>query len=438
MSQTAPADFMINCAARGVYYTGSSVGQTLLAMPAITAMCSPMQQPCAAPFVPSFSAALPEPESGSTSFGDSEATSSFQSSAGSWEPDGGSISDSADVSEKPLRSCASQPVDVKPWDSGRFAMVGMLQDAPRNCGRVVCMHDRLHGSRVAVKEMPNEWVLENHEAFTTARPHETERPWVDIACMAYLRREGFPYACDFYGVFRDSHVTRIVTSFAPEGDLFAWSSATADLAACGPAREALVRPLLAQTLDATRWLHDLSIVHGDLSMENILVTTSAGSGVFVQLIDFGSAVMQRHIPGCVALGKEAYRAPETLGEVSEYDGFLSDAFALGVVMFGSLFMGFPWRSTCDIACPCPAFEYFRAHGFRAFAQRRTVPSGGMVIEHLTEGAAAVLEGLLAVDASARLTLGEATWDEIPPRPSVWKGAWLSGGKSNLAGAKDEV
>mmetsp|Transcript_90697 Transcript_90697/g.261361 ORF Transcript_90697/g.261361 Transcript_90697/m.261361 type:complete len:263 (-) Transcript_90697:527-1315(-) len=247
-----------------------------------------------------------------------------------------------------------------------------------------------------------------------------------MACMAYLCRERFPYVCEFKGVFRDSQVTRLVMSFAPDGDLFTWSSATAHLAAPGPAREALMRPLIAQIFDATRWLHDLSIVHGDLSMENILVTKCAGAGLKVQLIDFGNATLQRYLPGSRIVGKDAYRAPETMNRMSEYDGFLSDTFALGVVMFGSLFMGFPWRSTCDAACPCPAFEYFRATGFRAFAKKRKIPSGGKVCECTTEAAAVLLEGLLATDPTSRLTLGEAAWSEASPRPSVWQQAWLRG------------
>jgi len=125
-----------------------------------------------------------------------------------------------------------------------------------------------------------------------------------------------------------------------------------------------------------------------------------------------------------ALGKEAYRAPEACSREGEYDGFVAEAFAVGIVAFAALFVGPPWRSARGEAA-CPAFEHFRDRGFGDFTRRRRLPTGGCVADCISFAAQPLLEGLLDVDPSSRLTLGEAAWrSERGPRESVWDYEWL--------------
>jgi len=319
-------------------------------------------------------------------------------------------------------SVAAAEVRPMRWDSGRFAMVGKVQDAPRNHGHVFSMWDRARGHLVAVKEMPNTWVCESHEAFGRSHPGETEQPWVDVGCTALLNNTRYPYACALTGAFVDTTMTRVVSELASEGDLFAWSAASAQVALPGPARELYVRPLVAQIFDAIRWLHDLSIVHSDVSMENILVTRDPRSGeLCIKIIDFASASARRFLRERT-IGKPAYQAPEVSTDM-EYDGFLSDTFAVGVVVYSMLLIAYPWTST-GAGGACAAFRYFRKHGFRKFSQKRKLNSGVCAQDKLSFMAVSLIEELMAVDPGSRTTLGEMTWSQGWPRPSVWATPWM--------------
>jgi serine/threonine protein kinase len=199
--------------------------------------------------------------------------------------------------------------DVQPWDPVRFAMVKDLQDAPGNSAKVYLMWDREEDRHVACKRLPNAWMKSSHSEFTKSFPGSPECPWVDLGFQNFLASVGFPYGCSLKGVYRGDDYTDVITSYASEGDLFSW---TAELGMhLGPSREALVRPLVVQLLDCVRRLHDLSIVHRDISMENVLLTKLDGdnSQLNVRIIDFGMASTQRHSSDCW-IGKPSYRAPE--------------------------------------------------------------------------------------------------------------------------------
>lgn len=78
-------------------------------------------------------------------------------------------------------------------------------------------------------------------------------------------------------------------------------------------------PLVVQLLDCVRRLHRASIVHGDLSMENILLTRCGPGGELApRIIDFGMSSRSRFRSDFV--GKSCYQAPEMHGG-AVYDGF---------------------------------------------------------------------------------------------------------------------
>ena len=100
-------------------------------------------------------------------------------------------------------------------------------------------------------------------------------------------------------------------------------------------------PIVGQIFTAVCWLHDLGVAHRDLSLENILLTDNGGS-MQVKLIDFGMSTTQR-VCKRELRGKQSYQAPEMHGP--EYDAFLADEFALGVVLFAMAVQDYPWTST---------------------------------------------------------------------------------------------
>jgi len=313
---------------------------------------------------------------------------------------------------------AFDPKEVGAWEPCRFEMVRKLQDATRNRGQVHLMRDTSGDRLVAVKQMPTRWVRRCHSDFIIEHPTETEMPWQDVGCVRFLNDVGYPYACTLLGLYRDDVHTYVVTSFASEGDLFSWCEVGVPP---GLEREVVVHPLARQMMEGMQQLHDLSIVHRDISLENILLSKLDDDSLRIRIIDFSMASTSRRFRNCVR-GKASYQAPE-LHTDGEYDAFLSDAFSLGVTLYALLLKDYPWLSTRPGGCKC--FEYVRKHGFRSYlAKRKLRNSQARVADVMSEPLKQLLEGMLALDPADRLTLGERVWSVDGARKSVWDEPWM--------------
>lgn len=322
---------------------------------------------------------------------------------------------------------------VAPWSRAGFVFVDTLQDAVRNHGRVDLMRSSKDkdSAKVAVKRMPNKWVRHGPLEFQETYPTASERPWVDISIVRHLNSVGFPFACDHLGVFRDEEMTYVVTSLASEGDLFSWCDRDPEP---GLAREEVMRSLAAQMFSAVRALHDIGIAHRDLSLENILLNTNPDGTLSIKIIDFGMATLDRMCRKEVR-GKQSYQAPEMhLDE--EYDGFLTDSFALGVVLYAMAAQDYPWTSTKRHACKL--YEYVHMYGLRRFLSKRKLRkgSGQLLLDVFSQPFVELLEGLLDRDARQRACLGEAcfegggsllSWGSgKSQRRSAWDMRWMEG------------
>lgn len=320
---------------------------------------------------------------------------------------------------------AFPPEEVKPWEEGQFEQVEKVQDAVRNHGQVHVMRDAANGRLVAVKKMPNEWVQKCHTDFLRHYPYETEQPWQDIGCNHFLTTNGYEHGCRLLGVYRGTEHTAVVTEFASEGDLFSWCG-TPTNAPPGPEREDLLRPLALQIVQGVKQLHEMAIVHRDLSLENLVMAKGQEGGnaedLKVCVIDFGMSSTARYFHSCVS-GKPSYQAPELYSD-RDYDAFLTDAFAVGVSLYAAFVKDYPWLSTRPGGCKC--FEFFKKNGFRKYiAKRKLRGFGGMVVaDVMSEPLVRLLEGLLAVRPADRLTLGESSWAG-KDRRSVFDEGWLS-------------
>jgi len=310
---------------------------------------------------------------------------------------------------------------VQAWQPERFEEVRVLQRASRNLGQVQLFEDTAdHGGgshvQLAVKKMPTAWIGTSHADFVARHPGETEMPWVDVGCLHYLSSMGYPYRCNLHGVFRDDLHTYVASSFIPGGDLLAWCERQPT--SCIES-EPQLRLLAIQIFRAVQQLHNASVVHRDLSLENILVSEPEPGRVEVKLIDFGMATARRYL-GNNTRGKAGYQAPEMHGG-SRHDGFLVDSFALGVVLFALATRQYPWRST--MPGHCRDFNYVRRHGLRAHLQRKNLAKmGSEAAVVMSESLIQLLEGLLAMDPEKRLTLGESE----SQYGSVWDEPWLIG------------
>jgi len=103
--------------------------------------------------------------------------------------------------------------------------------------------------------------------------------------------------------------------------------------------EMLVKRLFLQLVNVMIWLHEKHIVHRDLKLENILVssTTSEHDVPVLKLSDFGLArVIDIDNPMLrTRCGSEEYAAPEIIQNTG-YDGRQTDTWALGVILYALL------------------------------------------------------------------------------------------------------
>lgn len=316
---------------------------------------------------------------------------------------------------------AFDPREVSPWEESRFETIKKLYDAKRNQGEVILMRDRQDDQLIAVKQMPNTWIHSCYDDFMMDHPTETEVPWQDIGCTRFLNSVDFPYGCNLKGVCRGPTHTYVLTSFATEGDLFTCAQAGVQP---GPERELAFAPLVVQLISGINQLHDMQIVHRDISLENVLLTQNQGKeglpGCFdrskvIRIIDYGMASTGRSFRDCVR-GKASYQAPEMHNASQEYDAFLSDTFSLGVILYALLLKDYPWLSTRPGGCNC--FGYVQKHGFRSYCAKRKVRgSEKRVADCISEDFMKLMEGMFAIDPANRLTLGEKSWPA--DRRSVW-------------------
>jgi len=313
--------------------------------------------------------------------------------------------------------------EVLPWEGNRFKSVRHLSDATRNHGVVTLMQDQQDDRLVAVKSMPNTWICESHEEFLVEHPGETEMPWQDIGCTRFLSSVDFAYGCNLDGVYRGDTDTYVLSSFASGGDLFACAQSGIPP---GPDRERALAPLVVQLLTGVKQLHEMRIVHRDISLENVLLShdesKEGGSSSelgSIRFVDYSMASTDRTFRDCVR-GKASYQAPEMHSDM-EWDALLADTFSVGVILYAILLKDYPWLSTKPGGCQC--FDYVRRHGFLSYCAKRKVRGSNVqVADCISEDLVQLLEGMFALDPASRLTLGEKQWGT--ERRSVWDEPWL--------------
>jgi hypothetical protein len=345
-----------------------------------------------------------------------QSTSWAESSSSSWTTTPQSKDALSPVASAPQHLSNFVAAEVHQWEEGRFKHVKTLCKANRNNGVVQLRRDQTNGKLVAVKQMPNSWMRRCHEEFLQAHPTESEMPWKCIGCTRFLNSIGFPYACQLQGVYRDSANTYVLSEYCSGGDLFdlAQSSETP-----GPQREHAFSQYVVQLFYAVKQLHDMGIVHRDISLENVLLAPGPSGELEIRVIDFGVATTKRHFRNPCA--KVSYQSPEMHTKGLENDGFLCDTFAVGVIVHTLFAKGYPWASTKPGTCKC--YEYFQKHGYRAYCAKQKVRGTDIkVVDCFSEPLMEMVEGLLSIDPKTRLTLGEKELKGV--RKSVWDEKWL--------------
>ncbi|KAF7359169.1 hypothetical protein MSAN_01258600 [Mycena sanguinolenta] len=130
----------------------------------------------------------------------------------------------------------------------------------------------------------------------------------------------------------------LVLPYLPGGDLLSLVNSDD---AHGALTETLLRRMWCELCKAVGWMHGVGLVHRDVKLENILLTTPfpfAGappSGPLIKLTDFGlSRFIDIEAPLLsTRCGSEAYAAPELVISGRRYDARETDAWACGVVLY---------------------------------------------------------------------------------------------------------
>lgn len=176
------------------------------------------------------------------------------------------------------------------WNPAAYHVQQTIQVSLSNHGQVLRVERGTDGKMLAVKRIPSRWMRSCHQSFLQKYPMALEQPWKDAAIVKLLNDLKFPYACQLHGLFRDDVHMYLATTLVPDGDLCTLCYKN------GPrpclARERWIAPLVIQSCSAVRYLHDLNVVHLDISLENILVDHSLDEPR-IKLIDFGMAQVTR-------------------------------------------------------------------------------------------------------------------------------------------------
>ena len=145
----------------------------------------------------------------------------------------------------------------------------------------------------------------------------------------FLRREieinshlNHPYIVKMFGYFWDNERVYLIFEYMPHGMLFR-------LLQQQPNRrfkEEKVSQMMAQLIDAFKYIHSKNIIHRDIKPENVLV-----DGDVVKISDFGGSV-QSTVKRQTRFGTAEYFAPE-LTKKGTYYGPEIDIWCLGVLAF---------------------------------------------------------------------------------------------------------
>merc|ERR1719359_1585275 len=227
------------------------------------------------------------------------------------------------------------------------------------------------------------------------------------------------------GTDRHSHLYFIFMELAGGGELF---DQVIDRGA-NAMPEATARAFFNQMLDGVAYCHLAGVAHRDLKLENVLLNEA---GV-VKLIDFGlshvyprdkaAGTIDRSRPLRDVCGSKSYAAPEVLA-AQGYDGFAADMWSLGVCLFAMLSGFFPLDEASANDWRYPKLVE---------AQRVGRSTTGVVYgwykrsaKHLSKEVVHLLDGLLTLDPSRRLTMAD-----VRAHP------WVLGKSFGVAGLADQ-
>lgn len=159
-----------------------------------------------------------------------------------------------------------------------------------------------------------------------------------------------------------------------------------------PRTETEARSTVSQILKALQHIHNRSIAHRDIKLENILIDANGK----ITVIDLGlCAFMEAEGKGRLCrdwCGSDNYLGPEIVRR-TPYNGYLADVFSTGVVLFALLFGVFP-------------FENLRVNGHNSASLALKVKVRFPSDVKVSNSAKDLLQRMLEDDPDKRITVKE--------------------------------
>lgn len=258
------------------------------------------------------------------------------------------------------------------------------------------------------------WILERHglelkrtceefqivaKKFKKVDVHKLSRaddPIQEFSALQYIGND-HPNVLGQIACLQDEEYYYSIMKFCDGGEL------CSRILGVGPVGECQARSLFLQLLDGLDYLQSKGIFHRDISLENILITSSTspqlmfidfGMCLRVPLVDDGT-FRPYFLPPMPAKGKKSYMAPEIVAESTPYNGFQSDIWSLGIVLFTMLTGKFIVTHASPL---CQLFRHVRNGRLKDMCRHWQLG--------LSESVQSLLFEMLSVDPAKRLTIAE--------------------------------
>jgi len=212
--------------------------------------------------------------------------------------------------------------------NSRYALLSKLSTSLY--GEIYLAKDKYAGNQVVVKL-----------SSVPKKSNCTENPGAEIELLERLREakkhDGHQYIIKLVEAFPvtvdGDDLTCMVMEYAPGGDMLD------KIISCEERKKKMsfskIRKYGLMMAKGVAFLHSQGIVHMDLSLENMLLTSQDE----IRICDFGQAQEQRLFRAfSPRRGKLAYMAPEVF-KYHSFDGFKADVWSLGVILWSMLANG---------------------------------------------------------------------------------------------------
>jgi len=249
-------------------------------------------------------------------------------------------------------------------------------------GSVYLGIDKSNRQTVAIKKMSKK--LSDHASFQR-----------EMEALLHIKQHGgHPHICALHEHFDEDGYYYIILDHVGGGEMFD------HLIESGPYSEADAARLIREVASALAFCHGISLVHGDLKPENIMLSSANSSDAGVKLVDFGGAEVldEEHLkfkPSTVRAKTEAYCPPEDLKNKKAALSPSSDTWALGVILYIMLTGLHPF----DLSGNTSDDDVVKKILLKKHPPIRNSP----ITEHLSNSAIDLIEKLIVWDPNKRMT-----------------------------------